>query len=80
MRPVFAEERLLLEAIEGEPFKYVGKSVWNTLEITILLMEKIKFSVKDVVNNKNVDEIRKIILQNKIENKNMKMNYLKINI
>lgn len=70
LRPVFAEERLLLEAIEGEPFKYAGKSVWNTSGNNYFVNgEKIKFSVKDVVNNKNVDEIRKIILQNKIENK-----------
>ena len=28
LRPVFPEERLLLEIIHGEPFKYVKKSVW----------------------------------------------------
>ena len=30
VRPVFPEERLLIEVIEGEPFKYAGKSIWNT--------------------------------------------------
>lgn len=28
LRPVFPEERLLLEIIEGEPLKFLGKSVW----------------------------------------------------
>lgn len=30
IRPVFAKERLLLEALEGEPFKYANKSIWCT--------------------------------------------------
>ena len=29
LRPVFPEERLLLEVILGEPFKYKDESVWN---------------------------------------------------
>lgn len=29
IRPVFAEERLLLEVIQGIPMQWVGKSVWN---------------------------------------------------
>lgn len=28
LRPVFAQERLLLEILEGMPFKYAGKSIW----------------------------------------------------
>lgn len=30
IRPVFAEERLLLEILEGKPMAYAGKSVWNS--------------------------------------------------
>ena len=29
-RPVFAQERLLLECLEGHPMAYAGKAVWNT--------------------------------------------------
>lgn len=29
IRPVFAEERLLLEVLMGTPFSFAGKSVWN---------------------------------------------------
>ncbi|MCB2291335.1 phosphoadenosine phosphosulfate reductase family protein [Clostridium sp. CS001] len=30
LRPVFPEERLLLEILIGEPFKYINSSVWNS--------------------------------------------------
>ena len=30
IRPVFPEERLLMEVLLGEPFKFANKSVWNT--------------------------------------------------
>ena len=30
IRPVFAEERLLLEILAGKPMAYAGKSVWNS--------------------------------------------------
>lgn len=30
LRPVFAEERLLLEVLQGKPMEWAGKSVWNT--------------------------------------------------
>ncbi len=69
LRPVFAEERLLLEAIENEPFKYAGKSLWNTSGNNYYVNgEKIKFSVKEVINTKNADDIRKIIEKNEKEN------------
>ena len=29
LRPVFPQERLLLEILLGEPFKYANSSVWN---------------------------------------------------
>ena len=29
LRPVFPEERLLIEIMLGEPFKYINDSVWN---------------------------------------------------
>lgn len=70
LRPVFPEERLLLEAIEGEPFKYANKSIWNTSgNYYFVNGKKINFSVKDVVNNIKADEVRKIIEDNNDENK-----------
>lgn len=70
VRPVFPEERLLLEAIEGEPFKYASKSIWNTSGNNYFIDgKKIKFVIKDVINSKNADEIRKIIKENSAENK-----------
>lgn len=30
IRPVFAEERLLLEVLAGNPMVYAGRSIWNT--------------------------------------------------
>jgi len=70
VRPVFAEERLLLECILDKPFEFVEKSVWNTSGNNYYVNgEKIKLVIKDVVNRKNADEIRTKIEQNKEKNK-----------
>ncbi|MBO5373444.1 MAG: phosphoadenosine phosphosulfate reductase family protein [Lachnospiraceae bacterium] len=46
LRPVFPEERLLLEIIWGEPFKYKDSSVWNTSGNYYLIDGKLyRFSV-----------------------------------
>ena len=69
IRPVFPQERLLLESIEGKPFKYAGKSVWNTSgNYYFVDGNKIKFSVKDVVNNIDYRKVKKIITENEKEN------------
>ena len=69
IRPVFPQERLLIEAIENEPFKYVGKSVWNTSgNYYFVNGDKIKFSVKNIVNNINYKDIKKIIQENEEAN------------
>lgn len=78
VRPVFAEERLLLECILDKPFAFVEKSVWNTSGNNYYVNgEKIKFVIKDVVNEKKADEIRTKIEQNKEVNKIYKDNFLK---
>lgn len=70
IRPVFPEERLLLEIIEEEPFKYAGKSVWNTTGNNYFVDgKKLNFSVKSTVENANVDKIRKELGRNSEENK-----------
>lgn len=76
LRPVFPEERLLLEALENAPFKYVNSSIWNTSGNNYFVDgKKIKFSVKEIVENKNADDIRKIIENNKIKNKEYEDNF-----
>ena len=59
----------MIEAIENEPFKYVGKSVWNTSgNYYFVNGDKIKFSVKNIVNNINYKDIKKIIQENEEAN------------
>lgn len=58
IRPVFPEERLLLEILIGEPFKYKNSSVWNGAGNRYIVDgKKINFSLKNNINNINVDEI-----------------------
>ena len=58
LRPVFPEERLLLEIIIGEPFKYKDASVWNTSGNHYYANgEKIKFTVSDT-KSLNIEHIR----------------------
>lgn len=77
LRPVFAEERLLLEVIENKPFKYINKSIWNTSgNYYYIDGKKIKFSVKEVVSNRNADDVRKIIEENEEENKKYVDNFM----
>lgn len=50
MRPVFPEERLMIEIMLGEPFKYVSQSVWNAGGNNYIVNgKKIKFSIKNVM-------------------------------
>jgi len=37
LRPVFSQERLLIECLEGSPMKYAGKSIWNACNNTYLI-------------------------------------------
>ena len=70
IRPVFPEERLLLECIVSKPFEFVGSSIWNTAGNNYFINgKKIKFVIKDIVNKLNADEIREKIAENKTENK-----------
>lgn len=76
IRPVFPEERLLLEIIEGEPFKYVNQSIWNTAGNNYFINgEKIKLTIKNVVDNIDANVVRKTILENKDKNKEYEENF-----
>lgn len=53
IRPVFPEERLLLEVLLGTPFKYENSSVWNgTGNRYIVDGVKMKVSLKKLMQNK----------------------------
>ena len=77
IRPVFPEERLLIEVIEGKPFKYAGKSVWNTAGNNYFINgNKQRFVIKEIIDNKDANEIRKSIIENKEKNKIYEDNFL----
>ncbi len=70
IRPVFPEERLLIEVIEGEPFKYAEKSIWNTSGNNYFIDgKKHRFVIKDIIENKDANEIRNMIIENKEKNR-----------
>lgn len=66
-RPVFPEERLLIEAVLGEPMKFHNNSVWNSNGTYFVDGKKIKFRIESLTNE-NPDKLRKIIYEHKIEN------------
>ena len=61
-RPVFPEERLLIESVMKEPMKYYGHSVWNSNGTYFVDGKKIKFSIEKL-KNENTEDIRKTIAQ-----------------
>lgn len=70
IRPVFPEERLLLECIIDKPFAFANMSVWNTAGNNYFVNGKKKrFVIRDVVNNIDADDLRKILEDNKEKNK-----------
>lgn len=76
IRPVFPGERLLLEALRGELFKYVNDSIWNTSgNHYIVNGKKLKFSLKDTMSKVDVKEIRKIIKENSEKNAEYEQNF-----
>lgn len=69
IRPVFSQERLLLEVILGKKFEFANKSVWNTSGNNYFVDgKKIKFSVKDTIKNTNIENIRKELAEAEKEN------------
>lgn len=59
-RPVFPEERLLMEAVLQKPMKYHGHSVWNSNGTYFVDGKKIKFSIENL-KNENPEMIRQTI-------------------
>lgn len=60
-RPVYPEERLMLEASIGEPLKYLKDDVWNIKGNKYLVNGKfLKLQVKDIVSN-DANKVRALI-------------------
>lgn len=71
IRPVFPEERLLIETILDRKFEFAEKSVWNTSGNNYIVDgKKIKFSIKDAIHNSNIEYIREEL--SKAEKENLK--------
>lgn len=69
LRPVFPEERLLIEILLGEPFKFAGKSVWNLGGNRYLIDgKKVNLSFKELRLNNNSDDVVKKLELYKLDN------------
>lgn len=76
IRPVFPEERLLIEVLLGEEFKYSNYSVWNTSGNNYIVNgKKLKFSIKEVLSKVDAEEIRKKIKEYSKENEKYVKNF-----
>ncbi len=67
LRPVFPEERLLIEIVLNKPYGYANKSVWNSKGIYYVNGKRIPFSLKNL-ENIDVDQVRTKYLE--LSNKN----------
>ena len=82
IRPVFPEERLLLEILIKEPFKYAGASIWNINANTYVINgKKITFKfgklIKENDSEKVIEELKKNYEENlKYEEDYMKSDYI----
>ena len=63
LRPVFPEERLLLEVLIDKPMEFAGKSVWNTSGNRYVVDgKKLKLKVSDLIKKDNklvIEELKK---------------------
>lgn len=58
IRPVFPEERLLLELLLDKPFKYINSSCWNSVGGTYFIDGKKVSITVNKLNNLNDEELR----------------------
>lgn len=70
IRPVFAQERLLLEVFEDSPFKFAGSSMWCTGSNNYVINgKKIKFSYQEL---RKKDPVKIILALKELQEKNQK--------
>ena len=59
LRPVFPEERLLIEVLLNDPFKFAGKAVWNAGGSKYIIDGKrVMLSFKDLIKNNDPVKIK----------------------
>ena len=76
IRPVFPEERFLIETLLGKEFKYSSDSVWNTSGNNYIVNgKKIQFSIKEVLSKVDAEEIRKKIEKHSEKNEKYVKNF-----
>ena len=64
LRPVFPEERLLIEVLLNEPFKFADKAVWNTGGSKYIINGKREIlSFKELIKNNNPVSVKEKIDQ-----------------
>lgn len=79
LRPVFPEERLLLEMMIGEPFKFINDSVWNTTGNKYIINGKKLPYYQSELMKKDSNEIIKELENLKDQNNYNKFNkYIKL--
>lgn len=68
IRPVFAEERLMLECFINQPMRFAGKSIWQTTSNTYWIDgEKNKISISDF-KKQDPDKIRQMMDEHRKDN------------
>lgn len=68
IRPVFAQERLLIEILLDMPMKWAGKSVWSTKSTTYWVDgQKFEISMSEL-RKRNPSEVSNLLLKYKAEN------------
>lgn len=68
LRPVFPEERLLLEILVGKPFKFINSSVWNGVGNRYIVDgKKLKVSINNLMS-KDSKEVIKLLEEYKNRN------------
>ena len=77
LRPVFAEERLLLEVLQKNPFCYADKAIWNVGgNHYIIDGEKKNISYKDLKQNNEVLDVIGQLESYKDENQKYILNFI----
>ena len=61
LRPVFPEERLLIEILIGQPFKFINSSVWNSSGNRYIVDGiKLKVSIKELMKKDSEEVVNKL--------------------
>lgn len=77
LRPVFPEERLLIEVLLNDPFKFAGKAVWNAGGSKYIIDGKrVMLSFKELIKNNDPVKIKETLDDLAVENQQYIDNYM----